>query len=52
MAALEAGKHVLCEKPVAFDFRETLRAAALARDEGAEDEARLHLPLLPRRCST
>ena len=31
MAALEAGKHVLCEKPVAFDFRETLRAADLAR---------------------
>jgi predicted dehydrogenase len=31
MAALEAGKHVLCEKPVAFDYRETQRAAALAR---------------------
>lgn len=31
MAALEAGKHVLCEKPVAFDYRDTLRAAALAR---------------------
>jgi predicted dehydrogenase len=30
-AALEADKHVLCEKPVAFDFRETLRAAELAR---------------------
>jgi predicted dehydrogenase len=29
--ALEAGKHVLCEKPVAFDFRETIRAAELAR---------------------
>src|SRR5262245_22619352 len=27
-AAIEAGKHVLCEKPVAFDFRETRRAAA------------------------
>jgi predicted dehydrogenase len=34
MAALEAGKHVLCEKPVAFDFRDTLRAAELARKEG------------------
>lgn len=31
MTALEAGKHVLCEKPVAFDYRETLRAAAVAR---------------------
>ncbi len=34
MAALDAGKHVLCEKPVAFDFRDTLRAAELARGKG------------------
>jgi predicted dehydrogenase len=33
-AALEAGKHVLCEKPVAFDFRETQRAADLAAEKG------------------
>ena len=33
-AALEAGKHVLCEKPVAYDFRDTLRAADLARAKG------------------
>ena len=33
-AALEAGKHVLCEKPVAYDYKDTLRAAALARAKG------------------
>jgi predicted dehydrogenase len=32
--ALEAGKHVLCEKPVAYDFRDTLRAAELAKSRG------------------
>ncbi len=34
LAALEGGKHVLCEKPVAFDFRDTDRAHALARSKG------------------
>lgn len=34
MAALASGKHVLCEKPVAFDFRETRHAAVLARSKG------------------
>ncbi len=33
-AALEAGKHVLCEKPVAYDYAETRRAAALAAAKG------------------
>ncbi|MCC7052008.1 MAG: Gfo/Idh/MocA family oxidoreductase [Gemmatimonadaceae bacterium] len=33
-AALEAGKHVLCEKPVAYDYTETLRAAAFAKSRG------------------
>jgi predicted dehydrogenase len=30
-AAIAAGKHVLCEKPVAYDFRETRALAQLAR---------------------
>ena len=30
-AAREAGKHVLCEKPVAYDFRQTRAAAQTAR---------------------
>jgi predicted dehydrogenase len=34
MAALEAGKHVLCEKPVNHDARETRRAADLAASQG------------------
>lgn len=33
-AALQAGKHVLCEKPVAYDFHETRRARDLARAKG------------------
>ena len=35
-AALEAGKHVLCEKPVAYDYAGTLRAAELARSKGVK----------------
>jgi len=30
-SALEPGKHLLCEKPVAYDYRDTQRARDLAR---------------------
>ena len=46
-AALEAGKHVLCEKPVAYDFRDTRRAHDLAPAQGPQDEGRLDVPLQP-----
>ena len=40
-AALEAGKHVLCEKPVAYDFRDTRRARDLARRKGLKTKVGL-----------
>jgi predicted dehydrogenase len=40
-SALEAGKHVLCEKPVAYDYRDTQRAAALARQKGLKTKVGL-----------
>jgi predicted dehydrogenase len=40
-AALEAGKHVLCEKPVAYDFRDTRRASDLARSKGLKTKVGL-----------
>lgn len=40
-AALEAGKHVLCEKPVAYDYRETRRAHDLARERGCRTKVGL-----------
>jgi predicted dehydrogenase len=33
-AGLEAGKQVLCETPVAYDYRQTRAAAELARSKG------------------
>jgi predicted dehydrogenase len=40
-SALEAGKHVLCEKPVAYDFRDTRRARDLARRKGLKTKVGL-----------
>ncbi len=40
-AALEAGKHVLCEKPVAYDYRDTMRARDLARKKGLKTKVGL-----------
>src|SRR3954468_12511006 len=40
-SALEAGKHVLCEKPVAYDFRDTRRAHELARRLGLKTKVGL-----------
>lgn len=36
MAALEAGKHVLCEKPVNHDYHQVVRAADLAASQGVK----------------
>ncbi|HEY3906485.1 MAG TPA: Gfo/Idh/MocA family oxidoreductase [Streptosporangiaceae bacterium] len=41
MAALEAGKHVLSEKPVAHDFRDVRRAADLAAASGLKTKVGL-----------
>ena len=38
-----------CEKPVAYDFRDTLRARDLARRKGLKTKVGSHLPLQPGR---
>jgi predicted dehydrogenase len=39
--AVDAGKHVLCEKPVAYDFRDTRRIQNLARQRGVKTKVGL-----------
>jgi len=46
-AALEAGKHVLCEKPVAYDFRDTRRARDLAKSRGLKTRVGLTFRFSP-----
>ncbi len=41
VAAIEAGKHVLSEKPVAHDYRDVRRAADLARSRGLKTKVGL-----------
>ena len=41
MDALAAGKHVLCEKPVAYDFHDTLRAKEFAKSKGLKTKVGL-----------
>jgi predicted dehydrogenase len=41
VAAVEAGKHVLSEKPVAHDFRDVRRVAALAREKNLKTKVGL-----------
>src|SRR3989475_6054020 len=40
-SALEAGKHVLSEKPVAYDYHDTERACDLAREKGLKTKVGL-----------
>ncbi len=46
-AALEAGKHVLCEKPVAHDYRDTWRAHELAQRKGLKTKVGLTFRYAP-----
>jgi hypothetical protein len=44
-AALEAGHHVLCEKPVAFDFPRHQAGGGVRARQGPQDQTGLHVPL-------
>jgi len=47
-AALEAGKHVVCEKPLAMDSRETGELLALARDSGLVHAVNFNIRFYPQ----
>ena len=46
-AAVEAGKHCLCEKPVAHDYRNTWRAHEIARAKGLKTKVGLTFRYAP-----
>ena len=46
-AALEAGKHCLCEKPVAHDYRNTWKAHRLAKSNGLKTKVGFTLRYAP-----
>ncbi|MDZ4767175.1 MAG: Gfo/Idh/MocA family oxidoreductase [Chloroflexota bacterium] len=46
-AAIEAGKHCLCEKPVAHDYRTTWKAHHLARSKGLKTKVGLTFRYAP-----
>ncbi|MDR7490653.1 MAG: Gfo/Idh/MocA family oxidoreductase [Armatimonadota bacterium] len=46
-AALRAGKHVYCEKPLAYDLAEARRLAALAREAGVKHQVTAEYRFLP-----
>ncbi len=46
-AAVEAGKHCLCEKPVAHDYRDTWRAHEIAQSKGLKTKVGLTFRYAP-----
>jgi predicted dehydrogenase len=47
LAALETGRHCLCEKPVAHDYRQTWKAHQLATDKGLKTKVGLTFRYAP-----
>ena len=51
MAALEAGKHVLCEKPFTANATEAEEVAVVGRAHGSRRDGSLSLPVPPAGCA-